>query len=276
MGTKSKLFRAFVEGSTISDGRVISAAMIDEIVETHNPEVYSPRINVEHLAGFSPEPPFNGYGDVVAVEARDDEFTIAGKTEKRRALYCQVDANDQLVGLVAKNQKPYPSVELTDSYAGSGKVGLIGLAFTDTPASIGTQALKFSRSTPGSYFAPGADAVTIEFEEAPASETGKVASAVASFFSALTAKFTPTEPEPKEEPKPKAANDNSFDVAAFTSELQIAVAGSIAAALKPVTDAHALLQGEFATLKGKLGTTEEPRFSRQPAPGGAGEHETDC
>ena len=175
---KSKFFRAFVSGATISDGRVITDEMIDEVFATFNAETYTPRINVEHLSGYSPEPPFNGYGDVVAVKVQTDEFTIAGKTEKRRALYCQGDGNDQLVALVAKNQKPYPSVELTDSYAGSGKVGLIGLAFTDTPASIGTQALKFSRSAPGSVFAPGADAVVIEFEEAPAEPTG-IADAIA-------------------------------------------------------------------------------------------------
>ena len=35
--------------------------------------------------------------------------------------------------LADKDQKPFPSVELTDNYAGTSKVGLIGLAFTDTP-----------------------------------------------------------------------------------------------------------------------------------------------
>ena len=76
MGTKSKFFRAFVEGNTISDGRTITAGMIDEIVATFNRETYSPRINVEHIAGYSPEPPFNGYGDVYAVKAQDDQITI--------------------------------------------------------------------------------------------------------------------------------------------------------------------------------------------------------
>ena len=36
MGTKSKFFRAFVEGNKISDGRTITAGMIDEIVATFN------------------------------------------------------------------------------------------------------------------------------------------------------------------------------------------------------------------------------------------------
>jgi hypothetical protein len=275
MGTKSKFFRAFVEGQTISDGRKIDADWIDQIAETFDTATYTPRINVEHLAGYSPEPPFNGYGDVVAVRVQTDDIAIAGKTEQRRALYCQVDGNDQLVALVANNQKPFPSVELTDSYAGCGKVGLLGLAFTDKPASIGTQALQFARTAPGSLFAPGAEAIALEFETPP-SDPAKVEGAVAGFFSALAARLKgePEKPAALVTP-PVAANDN-FDPAAFSTDIGQAVAASIAAALKPVTDAHTALQGEFATLHAKLEATPEPGFSRAPANGGSGEPVTDC
>ncbi|MFA6125089.1 MAG: GPO family capsid scaffolding protein [Sphingomonas sp.] len=275
MGTKSKFFRAFVAGNTISDGRVITDEMIDQVVSTFNIDTYSPRINIEHLSGFSPEPPFNGYGDVVAVKAQVDDFTIDGKVEKRKALYCQVDANDQLVTLVSKDQKPFPSVELTPSYAGTDKIGLIGLAFTDTPASIGTQRLQFSRTAPGTVFAASPDPVALEFEDAPASDPTKVESAIAGFFSALTARFKPADPEkPKEEPKPKPANDNDF--AAFASALQTTMSQSLAAALKPVTDAQAKSDAAFAALKDQLEKTEHPGFHRKPASGGAGTAVTDC
>lgn len=277
MGTKSKFFRAFVEGQTISDGRKIDADWIDQIVETFNTETYPPRINVEHLSGYSPEPPFNGYGDVVAVRAQTDDFSVAGKTEKRKALYCQVDGNDQLVALVAKNQKPYPSVELTDSYAGSGKVGLLGLAFTDKPASIGTQALQFSRTAPGSLFSQGGDAVALEFDTSSA-DPAKVEGAVAGFFAALAAtlrggKAEPAEPAHATPPTP--ANDN-FDAAAFTTHMGAVVSQSIAAALKPVNDAHTVLQDQFSTLQAKLEATPDTSFSRPPASGGTGEPATDC
>ena len=174
MGTKSKFFRAFVAGNTISDGRVITPEMIDEIVSTFSAATYTPRCNVEHIAGYSPEPPFNGYGSVVGVKAQTDTITIDGKEEQRRALYCQVDANDQLVALAAKDQKPFPSVELTADYAGTGKVGLIGLAFTDRPASIATQSLNFSRHAPGTAFGSDPAATALEFEAAPPSEAGLV------------------------------------------------------------------------------------------------------
>ncbi len=275
MGTKSKFFRAFVAGQTISDGRKIDDAWIDQIAETFNTATYTPRINVEHLSGYSPEPPFNGYGDVVAVRVQTDDIEIAGKTEKLKALYCQVDGNDQLVGLVAKNQKPYPSVELTDSYAGCGKVGLIGLAFTDKPASIGTQALQFSRTAPGSLFSQGGDAVTLEFET-PVSDPAKVEGAVAGFFSALADKLKGGKPEKVEVVTPPAPANDNFDAAAFTTQMGDVVGKSIAAAIKPITDAHAELQGKFATLQAKLEKTPEPQINRMHANGGTGEPVTDC
>jgi len=268
MAKLSKFFRAFVAGQTISDGRTITDEMIDDVVATFNRDTYSPRINIEHIAGFSPEPPFNGYGDVAAVKAQDDDFTIDGKSEKRRALYVQVDANDNLVKLSANGQKPYPSVELTPDYAGTGKVGLVGLAFTDTPASIGTQKLQFSRTAPGTIFSASDQAVAIEFDQG----TAGVADAIVAGFSKLAAMFgrQAEQQEQKAEPAPKPANDN-FDAHAFTK----AMGDAVAAAVKPAHDAIAEFRGEMADLKGKLEATPAG-FSRPPASGGGGQHLTDC
>ena len=274
MATKSKFFRAFVEGQTISDGRKIDADWIDQIVATFSTENYTPRVNVEHLSGYSPEPPFNGYGDVVAVKAQVDDFTIAGKVEKRKALYCQVDGNDQLVALVEKNQKPFPSVELTDSYAGTGKVGLIGLAFTDKPASIGTQALQFSRTAPGSLFAPSADAVTLEFDAKPADATS-IADQIKAGFASIAGLFKGGEPEkPKEEPKPKPANDN--DLSAFATAIGETMAKSFSDGMAPVLAEQAKVRADLDALTAKLEATPQSDFSRKPASGGGDDQVTDC
>ena len=275
MGTKSKFFRAFVEGQTISDGRKIEAGWIDQIVETFNTETYTPRINIEHIKGYSPEAPFNAYGSVAAVKAQTDDITIAGKTEKRRALYCQVDDNGQLAGLVEKGQKPFPSVELTDSYAGTGKIGLIGLAFTDSPASIATQALQFSRSAPGTVFSDPANAVEIEFDAKVADETS-IGAAIKAGFASVAAMFKPTEePKPKDEPK-TPANDNNL--AAFATAMGDQVATAIAAAIAPQAAAIAAFNDRFGALEVKLNGTEAPGFGRKPATGetGAGAFATDC
>lgn len=275
MGTKSKFFRAFVEGNTISDGRTITGAMINEIAATFNAETYTPRINIEHISGYSPEPPFNGYGSVVAVKAEDVTLKIDGKDVTRRALYAQVDANAQLVDLAKRDQKPFPSVELTDSYAGTGKVGMIGLAFTDRPASIGTEALKFSRHAPGTVFAVGDEAPVLEFEAAPVDPKNLatlIKDGVASAFASLG--LTKPEPEHKPEPKPEPktpANDNDF------SALATAIGDQITGAIKPLADAQAAADARFAAIEAKLESTEAPQqFSRPPATGGSDEQLTDC
>ncbi len=271
MAKLSKYFRAFVAGQTISDGRTITDEMIDQVVETFNRDTYSPRINIEHLAGYSPEPPFNGYGDVVAVKAQDDTFKIAGKDETRRALYVQVEGNDQLVKLSAAEQKPYPSVELTPDYAGTGKIGLVGLAFTDTPASIGTQKLQFARSAPGTLFSASAEAVEIEFEG-----SASVTDAIVAGFAKLADMFKRTTeepgtpPPPPPAPSPAPANDN-MDFAAFTK----AMGDAVAAAVKPAHDAISELRTELSSVKGQLETTPAG-FSRPPSTGGASQHLTDC
>ncbi len=189
--------------------------------------------------------------------------------------YATVDGNDQLVALAKADQKPYPSVELTPNYAGSGKFGIIGLAFTDTPASIGTERLQFSHRAPGTVFASAADAVSIEFEATKA-EDEKVDSIVDRLFSAVVAKFKPSEPDkPKDEPKPKAANDN-FDAAGFATDIQNAFSAVLTAALKPIIETQTAHQRDFATLRTQLANTEQQGFSRSPASGGGDDAVTDC
>lgn len=279
---KSKFFRVFVEGFTASDGRKIEASWIDDIVSTFNAETYTPRINIEHIKGYSPEPPFNGYGDVVAVKAQTDELVIDGQTVRRRALYAQVEPNEQLIAMRAKGQKPFPSVEISPDFAGTGKVGLVGLALTDNPASLGTEAFNFSalkpmfdarKSSPNNLFSEAFEAVEIDLEEAPVDGMG-IASAIAAGFASLAAKFTSGSEKSKgqEQETPKPANDNSFDVAAFCAGL----GEQMVAAVKPANDAVAKLQGDFAALVTKLESTEQTGFSRAPATGGSNAIQTNC
>jgi hypothetical protein len=278
---KSKFFRAFVEGQTISDGRKITGEMIDQIVATFNVDTYSPRINIEHIAGYSPEPPFNGYGDVVAVRAQLDDIVIDGKPEKRKALYAQVEGNKQLVKLAADGQKPYPSVELTDSYAGTAKVGLVGLAFTDKPASIATQKLQFSRTAPGTVFSAADDAVEFEFEAEPAQapDATGMAAAFSQAMAGFLAKFKPVEPVTP----PAPSNDNPFDPGAFAAEIGKAVASTMESAIAPFSAQVTAAAAEsakavkaVADLRTELEATPAGQFKRTPATGGSGRILADC
>ncbi|MCH7329660.1 GPO family capsid scaffolding protein [Acinetobacter modestus] len=136
-GRVIKRFRVAREGQTV-DGRELTRQEIQEMADTYNPEHYAGRINIEHFGGWSPEPPFNAYGDILKVEAVDEN----GKLH----LYNEISALPNFVAMNKKGQKIYPSIEFYRNFAGTGKAYQIGLGMTDTPASLGTQAIKFSNN----------------------------------------------------------------------------------------------------------------------------------
>ncbi|MDF7662389.1 GPO family capsid scaffolding protein [Erwiniaceae bacterium L1_54_6] len=177
---KSKLFRVAVEGATC-DGRVLERQHIQEIADTYNPQVYGARINLEHLKSLSPDSTFRMYGDVDTVKAEEiKDGPLAGKL----GLYALIDATNDLVALNKSRQKVYSSIEFDPKFADTGKAYLMGLAFTDSPASLGTEMLQFSakatvnplaarKTNAGCLFTEALE-TAIEYEEdAPQQESGK-------------------------------------------------------------------------------------------------------
>ena len=134
-GRVLKRFRVAREGQTV-DGRLLSRQEIQQMAASYNTENYGARVNVEHISGFSPEPPFNAYGDVVLVDAVEENGQLS--------LYNTISALPNLLNLNKAGQKIYPSIEFYRDFAGSGKAYQVGLGLTDTPASLGTESLKFS------------------------------------------------------------------------------------------------------------------------------------
>lgn len=134
-GRVEKRFRVAREGQTV-DGRELSRQEIIEIAQSYSLETYGARINVEHIAGWSPEPPFNGYGDITKAEAIEENGLMC--------LYNTISALPNFVAMNEKGQKIYPSIEFYRNFAGTGKAYQVGLGLTDTPASLGTEAIKFS------------------------------------------------------------------------------------------------------------------------------------
>lgn len=137
---KTKWFRVATSGKTI-DGREITPAQIDQMAASYNPQTYGARIWVEHLRSLLPDSPFKAYGDVLGLRADD-----AG--DGKRALFAQIDATDDLVRLNRERQKVYWSIEIDPAFAGTGQAYMVGLAVTDSPASTGTEMLKFSLGKP--------------------------------------------------------------------------------------------------------------------------------
>lgn len=132
----TKFFRVATSGRTV-DGREITAEQIDQVAKTYDQNRYGARIWMEHMRAFLPDNPGRAYGDVLAVKAETDNFG-------NRVLLAQMDATDDLVKMAATRQKVYWSVEIDPDFAGSGEAYLVGLAITDSPASLGTEMLKFA------------------------------------------------------------------------------------------------------------------------------------
>lgn len=143
MSKKSKPFRVAVEGAT-TDGRVIQRNWLLEAAETYNPELYGARINMEHIRSLNPDWGFKAYGDVLSLSTQ----TVEINGEKVLALYAEIEPNDELIKLNAAGQKIYSSIEIDPDFRGQGKCYFVGMAITDSPASIGTEMLKFARENP--------------------------------------------------------------------------------------------------------------------------------
>ena len=101
---KSKFFRVAVEGPTV-DGRVIERALLEQAAASYAPATYAARINCEHIAGYSPDKPFNAYGTVLSLRTEEVELDINGAKKKLLSLVAEIDANDQLIALNKAGQK---------------------------------------------------------------------------------------------------------------------------------------------------------------------------
>lgn len=272
---RSKWTRIAVEGAT-TDGRNIERSWIEDMASTYSPNTYGARINCEHIKGYWPGGEFGAYGDVLALKA--EEVEIAGV--KKLALFGQLQPNDALLALNKAGQKVYTSIEVQPKFADTEKAYLIGLAVTDTPASLGTEALSFSaqhgilanRKQHKDNLFTAAEETAIEFEEFTEAP---------SVFSALRDKVGELLGRSKEKEGKDAANFNAL------GELieQIATHGAEQAeaftvektAREKLQGEHNKLSTEFAALVKRLGETPDTSFKgRPPVSGGDGRAVTDC
>ena len=129
------------EGRTV-DGRVIKGEWLEQMAKNYDTKVYGARINVEHLKFrifWKDELHSKSLGDVLALKTKKNKD---GKIQ----LLAQIDPTQDLIDLNKDRQKIYTSVEINTNFAESGEAYLVGLAVTDSPASLGTEMLKFSNT----------------------------------------------------------------------------------------------------------------------------------
>ncbi|HCU1177747.1 TPA: GPO family capsid scaffolding protein [Klebsiella pneumoniae] len=144
-----KKFRVAVSGNTV-DGREIQPQHLRDAAANYSPEVYGARVNIEHYLSMFPGSDFGAMGDVVALSTED---ITDGPLSGRTALYAEIEPSDRMVQMTNKGQKVYSSIELHPQFALNGKAYVVGLAMTDTPASLGTDRLKFAAQQRASVMA---------------------------------------------------------------------------------------------------------------------------
>ena len=266
MSTKSKFFRVATEGVT-ADKRTIDRTTLEQVAATFNQKTYGARVWLEHIRGILPDGQFKALGDVIAVKAEEVD-TDSGK---KLALFAQIEPTPELIAINKASQKIYTSMEIDPDFADSGKAYLIGLGVTDTPASLGTEALQFSagrKQSPENIFTAGVE-ITLEFEEeAPAQDAGKLAE----FVKRQLAKFTAGSTADKEK-----FSDITGAVEALTAHV-VTTGDNYAAAVGRIGTLETQLQEtktELAAFKKLMDEQERPREKRPPATGGNGGTQTD-
>jgi hypothetical protein len=272
---RSNWFCVAVEGAT-SDKRTIKRSWLEQAAKNFNPATYGARIWLEHFRSLLPDSPFKAYGDVLAVKT--DEVDVNG--QKKLALFAQVEPTVELIALNKARQKIYTSIEIDDSFADTGEAYIVGLAVTDSPASLGTDVLTFSAQKPeASPFKDRHYSATSMFTEALETElqfeeVEDKPSIGAVLLSKVQALLTGKQ----------AKDDSDFTqigeaveaIAAHVQELpeQMAAEQQFSAALKTRID---LVSTELAELKNRLATTQDHnQKTRPPVTGGRDLVVTDC
>lgn len=250
---KSKWFRVAVAGDT-TDGREIQSEWILQMAQTYSLNTYGARINLEHIKGVSPDGIFGAYGDVIALKT--EKVNING--EQKDALFAQIQPNDNLIALNQKNQKIYTSIEIDENFAKTGQAYLVGLAVTDSPASLGTEMLSFAagatenplkakKQRPENLFS-AAQETTFEFEEVKENFGANFLNQIKSLF--------------KTQEQQQQKNQENFSQ---SEQAIIAIAEQTAAQgteFNQLQQKHEQLQQDFNQLKTKL--DQEPQVNPRP------------
>lgn len=289
--TTSKWFRVAVEGAT-TDGRNIQREWIEQMAASYDPEKYGARVNCEHIRGYAPlseTNPFGAYGDVIALKA---EALADGPLKGKFALYAQIKPTPELVALVNAGQKIYTSIEISYSFADTKQAYLMGLAVTDSPASLGTEILQFAaglgaknplahrKQSPDNVFSV-AEETAIEFEgieptqTAPSITSPGLFARVAEIIGLVRTKGASDEKRFADAAQAiEALATHSNEQATRVEELSTQL-DTLRTELDAEKGAHASTAKQLEELTAKL-STQPSSAPRAPATGSSGVQTTDC
>ena len=262
---KSKWFRIAVAGDT-TDGREIQADWIIQMAANYDPNIYGARINMEHIRSSYPDGVFGAYGDVLALKT--EKVDING--EEKDALFAQIEPTESLIALNQKKQKVYTSMEVDDNFAKTGAAYLIGLAVTDSPASLGTEMLQFAsgakvnpfsdkKQRPENLFS-AAQEVSLVFEEVKEQQSYS-----AGLLDKVKKLFSKQEQNDKKSAESFSEQEQAIVEIATETANQGKAVSKIENDFKTLNTAHEQLQNDFTELKNKL--SGEPNDQSRPTSG---------
>ncbi len=268
---RSKFFRVASSGKTV-DGREITPEQIDQMAASYDPKKYGARIWMEHIRSYMPDGMFKAYGDVVALKSEAGE-------DGKRVLFAQIEPTPELVEINRKGQKVFSSVEIQPNFSDTNEAYLVGLAVTDSPASLGTEMIKFcienkadfakELDLPDLVIGDSIENETLEFSEEEAEEDKPT------LMSKVKALFKSKEAQ---------SNQDFSDVHAAVIECATVVSdlqklSDTKASATDVTDLTAQVEKLSAQIEDltKLSGQPEKKHQKRPASDGTGSHSvTDC
>lgn len=168
-------FKKVATAGPTADGREIQEQDLLDMAETYNADtMLAACIWPEHYR-------FMSLGIVKEIKAERDEMG-------RMSLYARLAPNDYALSYNKQQQMLFTSIEITPNFAKTGKAYLTGLALTDSPASLGTQELRFSKikNDSDSFFTEPAP---FDFEDTHHASGTDAEPAMDGFFNRLRAFF---------------------------------------------------------------------------------------
>lgn len=166
-----KRFRVAREGQTV-DGRSLSQEHIIDMSETYDPVEYTARINCEHMSGrwssLNSNYDSGALGDIIKVDHGMETFKQNGIDVQLMCLYATLSVLPALVEANKEGKKIFTSIEFYPKFADTGRGYLVGLAVTDSPASRGTEPLKFSTNANALRTDPNDQELILMTKDAPA------------------------------------------------------------------------------------------------------------
>ncbi len=240
-----KKFRVAKAGQT-TDGRAIPVEHINQMAANYNPATYNARVNLEHFKSMLPNSDFRCYGDVTGLETEVEN----GETY----LVAEIDPTDDLVALAQSRQKVHFSIEYDPNFAEKGFAYLVGLACTDSPASLGTSYMQFCQQHPSENPLSARKSKTTNVVST-AEFTGDFDKPRQSVFSTITGLFSD-----KKTPEEQEAES----VAQLLSHLPTTLS-NIEAGLKALAQSHDALHANFGEVTKKIDAVETHQNEQQQA-----------